>query len=60
MVDGSNTAGEHTRLGLSAMSRPASLPLEDGRLFLTDGGMETDLIFHQGIDLPSFASFEAA
>jgi homocysteine S-methyltransferase len=39
------------------MSRRGSLPLDDGRLFLTDGGMETDLIFHQGIDLPSFATF---
>jgi homocysteine S-methyltransferase len=30
---------------------------EDGRLFLTDGGMETTLIFHQGLELPDFASF---
>ena len=28
----------------------------DGR-FITDGGMETSLIFKQGIDLPHFASF---
>ena len=26
------------------------------RLFLTDGGIETDLIFNRGIDLPFFAS----
>jgi homocysteine S-methyltransferase len=39
------------------MSRPGSLPLDDGRLFLTDGGMETDLIFHQDIELPAFATF---
>ena len=26
------------------------------RLFLTDGGLETDLIFNRGIDLPHFAS----
>lgn len=26
-------------------------------LFLTDGGLETDIIFHDGIDLPNFASF---
>ena len=26
-------------------------------LFLTDGGLETVLIFHRGIDLPEFASF---
>ncbi|QIK67076.1 homocysteine S-methyltransferase [Nocardioides sp. HDW12B] len=25
--------------------------------FVTDGGLETDLIFHHGIDLPEFASF---
>lgn len=32
-----------------------SLPQLD-RLFLTDGGVETDLIFNRGIDLPFFAS----
>ena len=26
-------------------------------LFLTDGGMETTLIFHEGVELPHFASF---
>jgi len=26
--------------------------------YLTDGGMETDLIFNRGIDLPCFASFD--
>ena len=29
----------------------------NGRIFITDGGLETDLIFQQGIDLPEFASF---
>ena len=34
------------------------LPHLDGdRLFIADGGMETTLIFHRGIDLPCFASF---
>ena len=33
-----------------------SLSFDDG-LFLTDAGMETALIFHQGQDLPSFATF---
>ena len=33
------------------------LPQLDDRLFLTDGGLETTLIFHDGIDLPLFASF---
>lgn len=33
------------------------LPLTKGGRFLTDGGMETTLIFHEGVDLPHFASF---
>lgn len=33
------------------------LPQLDGRTFLTDGGVETCLIFHEGWDLPMFASF---
>src|SRR6516165_2498633 len=27
------------------------------RLFLTDGGMETTLIYHEGVALPCFAAF---
>lgn len=35
------------------------LPQLDGaRLFLADGGLETALIFHRGIELPFFASFD--
>ncbi len=34
-----------------------SLPQVDGGMFLSDGGMETTLIFHDGIELPHFASF---
>jgi homocysteine S-methyltransferase len=33
------------------------LPQRSGGIFLTDGGMETTLIFHQGLDLPHFAAF---
>jgi S-methylmethionine-dependent homocysteine/selenocysteine methylase len=33
------------------------LPQLDGGLFLTDGGIETVLIFHEGIELPAFAAF---
>lgn len=33
------------------------LPQHHGGIFLTDGGMETTLIFHEGIDLPHFAAF---
>lgn len=32
------------------------LPQLGGELFLTDGGLETTLVFHDGIDLPMFAS----
>jgi homocysteine S-methyltransferase len=34
-----------------------SLPQRDGTLFLTDGGIETTLIFQDGFDLPHFAAF---
>ena len=34
-----------------------SLPQLSGRPFLTDGGIETQLIFLEGLDLPHFASF---
>ena len=33
------------------------LPQLDGGLFMTDGGIETTLIFHDGLDLPDFAAF---
>ena len=39
------------------MSHRTSLPQLEGGLFLTDGGIETSLIFHQGLDLPEFAAF---
>jgi homocysteine S-methyltransferase len=35
----------------------ARLPQLDGGLFITDGGLETTLIFHRGIELPAFAAF---
>jgi len=41
---------------LTARYRDA-LPQLDGSWFLTDGGIETTLVFHKGIDLPEFASF---
>lgn len=34
------------------------LPQLDEGIFLTDGGLETTLIFHEGIDLPLFAAFD--
>lgn len=33
------------------------LPQLDGGAFLTDGGLETTLIFHEGWELPCFAAF---
>ena len=39
------------------MATRATLPQLSGRTFITDGGMETDLIFHGGLELPHFASF---
>jgi S-methylmethionine-dependent homocysteine/selenocysteine methylase len=35
----------------------SALPQLGGGLFLTDGGIETTLIFHEGLELPDFAAF---
>jgi len=35
----------------------SALPQLGEDLFLSDGGLETTLIFHEGLDLPHFASF---
>src|SRR5256714_125011 len=40
-----------------AVPDPGRLPQLAGRPMVTDGGMETDLIFHHGVDLPLFAAF---
>jgi|SRR4051812_28446437 homocysteine S-methyltransferase len=34
-----------------------ALPQHSGGIFLTDGGMETTLIFQEGVELPHFAAF---
>src|SRR6185503_6754535 len=34
------------------------LPQLSDQLFLTDGGIETTLIFHEGLSLPDFAAFD--
>jgi len=34
-----------------------SLPQTRSQLFVTDGGLETTLVFHDGMDLPAFAAF---
>lgn len=45
-------------MSTSAKSFRRALPRAGGPLFLTDGGLETTLIFHDGLDLPLFASFD--
>lgn len=35
----------------------SALPTLGSDFFLTDGGIETTLIFHEGLDLPDFAAF---
>ena len=39
------------------MRYPNGLPQLEGGVFLTDGGIETDLIFNRGFELPEFAAF---
>lgn len=34
------------------------LPQLADRLFVTDGGLETTIVFHEGVDLPHFAAFD--
>lgn len=36
----------------------SALPQLGTELFLTDGGIETTLIFHEGLELPDFAAFD--
>jgi S-methylmethionine-dependent homocysteine/selenocysteine methylase len=40
------------------MSYRTGLPQLGDEVFLTDGGIETTLIFHEGLDLPLFAAFD--
>ena len=46
------------RLEDRTLTYRTALPQLDGDPFLTDGGIETTLIFHQGLDLPLFAAFD--
>jgi S-methylmethionine-dependent homocysteine/selenocysteine methylase len=43
---------------MTAPAVPANLPQMGSELFVTDGGIETTLIFHEGLDLPYFAAFD--
>ena len=47
-----------TTINAHSSSKRQRLPQINGNgLFVTDGGLETELVFHDGIDLPSFAAF---
>ncbi|WP_262030444.1 homocysteine S-methyltransferase family protein [Microvirga sp. Mcv34] len=39
------------------VGRRFAFPPSDDAIFLTDGGLETTLVFHEGLDLPCFAAF---
>jgi S-methylmethionine-dependent homocysteine/selenocysteine methylase len=45
------------RYGWSGVGFRQALPQTEGRTCITDGGMETVLLFRRGIDLPCFAAF---
>src|SRR3954451_8326071 len=40
------------------MEQGTPIPQPTGDLFLTDGGIETTLIFQRGLELPEFAAFD--
>jgi S-methylmethionine-dependent homocysteine/selenocysteine methylase len=40
------------------MQAPRFLPHQTDRLFLTDGGLETWLMYKQGFELPHFCDFQ--
>ena len=46
-----------TQFGRDGDGRRRLPQLIGDRFFVTDGGLETDLIFHGGIDMPHFAAF---
>jgi hypothetical protein len=41
---------------MESRSRGAALPQSSGRPVVTDGGLETDLIYHYDVELPEFAA----
>jgi S-methylmethionine-dependent homocysteine/selenocysteine methylase len=53
MVD--NSAGSDK--GIAVAKYRDNLPQLNGNIFITDGGPETTFIFHDGLELPLFASF---
>jgi homocysteine S-methyltransferase len=58
-IQASAAATEPDTRGETTMSTyRKSLPQLGDGLFATDGGLETTLMFHDGLDLPCFAAFE--
>jgi homocysteine S-methyltransferase len=49
---------EITFLEITMSKYRKNLPQLKDALFMTDSGLETELIFHDGLDLPYFASFD--
>jgi S-methylmethionine-dependent homocysteine/selenocysteine methylase len=43
---------------MNATAYRSELPHLSDNLFITDGGLETTLVFHEGFDLPEFAAFD--
>src|SRR6185503_9069221 len=54
----SHSPGDRIMTNVQQGKYRGRLPQLDGGLFLTDGGLETTLIFHQGVELPLFAAFD--
>ena len=53
-----HTSGVDVGIGAEMAKYRGNLPqLASPTVILSDSGMETDLIFHEGFDLPLFASF---
>ena len=48
---------DHPTHTTTSAGTSAGLPQLDGLPVVTDGGLETDLIYHHGPDLPEFAAF---
>jgi S-methylmethionine-dependent homocysteine/selenocysteine methylase len=50
--------GRHRETGANMSKYRNHLPQLGDGLFMTDGGLETTLIYHHGVELPHFAAFD--
>lgn len=57
MSIGTASSPSPSRPSTSSPTAPSSAANRSGPQWVTDGGLETDLIFHHGVDLPMFAAF---